>query len=84
MSAARENGAVSIVVPDCSEPDRYHEPPGTRPAVYWYEYRDRESGLSGPCMVLCVECCARRRMLADPAPTRIWMIRDANTLEPVI
>lgn len=85
-------GGARIVVPDCRQPDSWHEPPGTAPAAYLYEYRDKQSGLSGVCMVLCVECCARIRMLAErpepgvfaPPATRIRVIRDANTLQPVV
>jgi hypothetical protein len=82
----------AFVVPDCDQPGKYHDPPGTRPAVYWYEYRCQSSGLAGGLMVLCAECCARVRMLAEhpdpgvfaPPPTRIGVLRDANTQEPVI
>jgi hypothetical protein len=75
---------AALVVPDCREPDDRHDPPGTRPAAYWYQYRDPWTGLDGFVWVLCVECCARRRMENDPPPTRIRPLLDANTLEPVI
>ena len=81
-----------FVVPDCREPGGLHDPPGPRPAAYWYTYRDSWTGLDGICMVLCVECCARIRMLSQqpdppsfaPPATRIRPLRDANTQEPVI
>lgn len=82
-----------FIVPDCAEPDRFHEPPGPVPAVYWYEYRDRWTGLAGYVRVLCVGCCARIRMASQqpgadhgrtPPATRIGVLRDANTQEPVI
>ena len=76
--------ASEIVVPDCCEPDSRHDPSGTRPAVYWYVYRDPVTGLAGLMKVLCVECCARARAQAEPVPTRIGVLRDANTQEPVI
>jgi len=81
------------VVPDCREPGKRHDPPGTRPAAYWYEWRDDKYNPGWDFVwVLCVECCARIRMLAgqpDPAvfapvPVRIKPLRDANTNEPVI
>jgi hypothetical protein len=88
-----------FVVPDCGSPDDRHDPPGTRPAAYDYVYHDQYraydpwSGFDHV-MVLCPECCARTRWLAEhpelnpgffaPPPVRIRVIRDANTLEPVI
>lgn len=79
------------VVPDCDRPD-WHDPPGPAPAAYFYEYRDRETGLAGRGIVLCVPCCARMRLPSKdpppgvyaPAATRIMVLRDANTLERVI
>lgn len=86
------NDAGQFVVPDCGEPDHRHEPPGKRAAAYWYEYRDRWTGLSGYGLVLCVECCARIRMASQrpepgifaPPATCITPLRDANTRERVI
>lgn len=80
------------VVPDCGN-DFWHDPPGAPvPAAYFYTYRDEFTGLSGYGKVLCVPCCARMRMLSlDPPPgvhappaTKITVLRDANTGEPVI
>lgn len=80
------------VVPDCDRPE-WHDPVGPVPAVYLYVFRERLSGLSGLCKVLCVACCARMRLESEqpgadqglvPAATRITPLRDANTLVRVI
>jgi hypothetical protein len=85
------SGSIGLVVPDCREPDDRHNPPGTRPAAYWYEWHDVQSGLDLG-WVLCVECTARIRALAGqsdldifaPPPVRIQVLRDANTQKPVV
>lgn len=84
-----------MVIPDCGQPGYWHDPPGPVTAVYFYTYRDEWSGLDGYGMMLCVACCAQIRLLGvtgqptakgwhPPPPTRIRVLRDANTLEPVI
>jgi hypothetical protein len=77
-----------LVVPDCRTPDDRHEPPGKRGAAYLYEWHDKWSGLD-LCWDLCVECCARIRMLSErpdpavfaPPPVSIRVLRDPNTGE---
>jgi hypothetical protein len=84
-----------MVVPSCGQPDYWHDPPGLVPAAYFYTYRDEQTGLDGLGMVLCVPCCAKIWLLSvagqptakgwyPPPPTRITVLRDANTLERVI
>lgn len=84
---------MRFVVPDCRQPDEHHDPPGTRPAAYSYEWRDDQWNPGWIfSWVLCVECCARVRMLSQqpdppsfaPPATRIRPLRDANTQERVI
>jgi hypothetical protein len=84
MRVALHTG-TRFVVPDCREPDERHDPAGTRPAAYWYEWRDDKYNPGWDFVwVLCVECCARRRAENDPPPTRIRPLLDANTLKRVI
>jgi hypothetical protein len=77
----------AAVVPDCAEPDRWHDPPGGQPAAYWYRYRGQD-GLDGLVRVLCAECCARYRVHEGepgiPAATYICVLLDANTQQPVL
>lgn len=84
------------VVPDCSSTDQHHDPPGPVPAAYWYQYRCEWSGADGTVSVFCPACLARVWAFAErpelapagcyvyPPPTRVKVLRDANTGEPVL